>query len=205
MSVKKWGLLAAFLAPLTPALAQVQPGPIVVTLFPPALQSYLELSAAQVASIQRLNGASAQLQTQKLRRSIQVQSEIAQETAKPTLDAMALGIRYLELEAIRRDIAADNEKTQAEIEKVLNDAQKTKVQALVAAMRLQGVICEAQSQNILPSSVSANIIPASRITGVPNGIPGFASFLLGVPTLAFRGCSFGPLGLMDSIAEQMPR
>lgn len=199
MSVKNWGLLAAFLVPLTPAFAQILPGPIRVT-FPPALQSYLELSAAQVASIQRLNDASLQFQVQKLRRSAQVQTEIAQETAKPTLDAMALGIRYLELEAIRRDIAADNEKTYAEIQKVLNDAQKTKVQGLVAAMRLQNVICEAQSQNILPSPPGTTI-PTSVIRGVPSGQPGLGSILGRLMPVA-GGCSFSSFILGGLTAEQ---
>lgn len=195
------GLFVALFAGLTPAFTQVLPGPIRVT-FPPGLQSYLELSAAQVTSIQRLNAASAQFQSEKARRSVQVQVEIAQETAKPTLDAMALGTRYLELEAIRRDIAADNEKTHAEIQKVLNDAQKTKVQALIAAMRLQGVICEAQSQNILPSASPGNIIPASRITGVPVIQPGIGS-ILGALVPNFGGCSFGSLTFTNLTTEQM--
>jgi hypothetical protein len=96
-----------------------------------------------------------------------VQAEIVQETAKPTLDAMALGVRYLELEAIRREVGAENDKAYAEIQKVLSDAQKAKVRALVAAMQLQPVICEAQGQNILPPALPGNIIPAPR-THPPN-------------------------------------
>lgn len=202
MSLNKTGLLVALSAAL--ASGQLLPGPIRVT-FPPALQSYLELSPAQVASIQRLNTASAQFQTEKARRSVQVQVEIAQETTKPTLDAMALGLRYMELEAIRREIAADNEKTHAEIQKLLNDAQKTKVQALVAAMRLQSVICEAQSQNILPAALPGNIIPGSRITNLPNFLPGFASFLLGMPMFGRGGCSSGSFSFIGPAAEQMPQ
>jgi hypothetical protein len=189
---KKVGLLVALFAPLAPAFAQLLPGPIRVTL-PPSLQSYLELSPAQVTAIQRLNTASDQFQFEKARRAAQVQFEIVQETAKTALDAMALGVRYLELEAIRRDIAADNEKTYAEIQKVLNDAQKTKVQALVAAMRLQSLICDAQAQNILPAASSANMVPFSPIVGVPS----FASFLLSpTPALGLRGCLPAPLNFI---------
>jgi hypothetical protein len=196
MSSKLWGILVTSFALVTPAAAQLLPGPVRPT-FPLALQRYLELSRDQVNSIQQLNTASMQFQMEKIRRSAQVQSEIAAETAKTTLDAMALGVRYLELEAIRRELAADNEKTYAEIQKVLNEAQKTKVRALVAALQLQGVICEAQSQNILPAAMPGNIAPVP--IGVPAGQIGFASFLLGTPVVggacASRSGSFvGLLG-----------
>jgi hypothetical protein len=172
-------LLAAVLI-AAPLLAQTLPSPPFgrLPLFPPALQRYFEFSTEQVTSIQRLNQALQQLQVEKLTRSSRVQLEIAQETAKPTLDAMALGLRYLELEAIQREIRAQHAKTYEEIQKLLTPAQKTRLEALVSAMRLQSVICEAQSQNILAAQ-----IPANRISGPTlnfgDGQTGVASFLLG--------------------------
>ena len=192
MSFNIRGTLVVLFVLAAPAVAQIIREPFPRGGISPALQSYLELSRDQVTAIQRLNGASAQFQSEKLRRSLQVQLEIGQETAKTPLDAMALGVRYLELEAIRREVATDDEKTYAEIQKVLNEAQKTKVRALVAAMQLQGVICEAQAQNILPGLRPGNIIPASRISPLPVDQTGIASFLLGTPT--FIGCSSGSFG-----------
>jgi len=170
---------AAMMFAAVPAVAQFTrlPGP-----FPAQLQSYLELTRDQVTAITRLNDASMQFQSEKLRRSLQVQLEIGQETAKPALDAMALGLRYLELEAIRRELAADRKKPYAEIQKILTPAQKPKGEALIAARPLQPVICAAEAQNILPPGIPGNIIPADR--GIPILTPGpgtgsFGSFLLG--------------------------
>jgi hypothetical protein len=176
-----------------PLLAQTLPAPPFgrLPLFPPALQRYFEFSTEQVTSIQRLNQALQQLQVEKLTRSSRVQLEIAQETAKPTLDAMALGLRYLELEAIQREIRAQHAKTNEEIQKLLTPAQKNRLEVLVSAMRLQSVICEAQSQNILAAQ-----IPANRISGPTlnfgDGQTGVASFLLGgIPQPIFGpGCVF---------------
>jgi hypothetical protein len=200
------GLLAAF---LMPAAAQLTPTPLLT--FPPALQTYLELTRDQVTAIQRLNSASSQFQLEKMQRSAQVQVEIAQETAKPTLDSMALGLRYVELEAIRRELAADQEKTYNEIQKLLTDPQKTKVQALTAAMRMQGLICDAQSQNILPGAGGIpNIIPGGPVpvTRIPNPfyVSGVSTSFL-IPGSIIGGCSarwFDPrvLATADSAPHQ---
>jgi hypothetical protein len=169
MSLLQARSFVVFLLMLTPLMAQL-PGRVVP--FPPALQAYLELSASQVNAIVLLNGASQQFVSEKLRRSVQVQIEIAQETTKPTLDAMALGLRYVELEAIRREIAADQQKTYSEVQKVLTEPQKTKVQALVAAMRMQGLICEAQSQHIIGAPLPGNRLPPVLTPGPGGVLPG---------------------------------
>ena len=199
MSVSKIPLLLICVVGVSSADAQIifEPGPLPGgRAISAALQSYLELTREQVMAIQRLNAASAQFQIEKLRRSSQVQVEIAQETAKTTLDPMALGVRYLELEAIRREVAAEHERTYAEIQKVLTDAQKTKVRALLAAMQLQPVICDARVQNILPPVPTiATRIPQPGLVG-----GGFASFLLGSPSLG--SCSSGLFGFGESPGEQ---
>jgi hypothetical protein len=172
--------LAVLLLFVLPSFAQISPGPGFgrVPLFPPDLQRYFEFTTDQVASIQRLNSALQQFQMDKFTRSGRVQLEIAQETAKPTLDAMALGLRYLELEAIQREVRAQHNKTYEEIQKLLTPAQKTKLEALTAALRLQGVICAAQSQNILGVVMPANRPGGLTFTG-GDASSGFASFLLG--------------------------
>ena len=162
-----------------PAIGQLLPGPIRTPPFPAALQRYLELSTDQVNAIVRLNAALQQFQSEKFRRAAQVQFELAQETAKTTLDPMALGVRHLELEAIQRELRAEQEKTYTEIQKVLTAAQQTKVQALIEAMRLQNVICEAQAQSIIPGPTLPGIIL----------LPG--RFLLGDSGQYGLGCTSG--------------
>jgi hypothetical protein len=197
----------AIFSTLTPLIAQILPGPIVgAPPFPAELQKYLELSTEQVNAIQRLNGASREFEIEKGNRAFQVQIELAQETAKTPLDAMALGVRHVELEAIRRELRAQQQKTYDEIQKILTAAQKTKVQALIDAMRLQGVTCEAQSQNILPivPSVLRRLDPSPLLPG-PGQVPtfsrgsgqGFASFLLGFPAFV-PGCS-GASGILTGV------
>jgi len=188
-------------------MAQVLPGPIVRVppQFPAALQSYLELSSEQVTAIQRLNAAGRQFETEKINRAAQVQVELVQETAKTPLDAMALGVRHVELEAIRRELRAQQQRTYDEIQKVLTPAQKTKVQALIDAMRLQGVICEAQTENILPvasfgnrwfDTGTFNFLPVPPGPGpILSGGSGqsLASFLLGPICPASRSGLIGGL------------
>jgi hypothetical protein len=79
----------------------------------------------------------------------QVQLEVSEETAKATIDPMALGVRHMEIEAIRRELQAEQGKLAAGIQNVLTPAQKTQVQALQQAMQLQSVVCEAQAVNLL--------------------------------------------------------
>ena len=160
---------------VVPALFSQIPGGVIggiISPFPPQLKQYLELTDEQVASILRLNTSSQTFQLDKLRRSGQVQFELSQEMAKPTLDPMALGVRYVELEAIRREIEANQNKTAADIQNVLTAPQKTKVQALQQAMQLQSVICEAQSVNVLMPAPSVGFpgitpFPANRISATP--------------------------------------
>jgi Spy/CpxP family protein refolding chaperone len=199
--------LAIFCA-LTPLAGQILPGPIVrVPPFPTALQNYLALTTEQVNTIQRLNGAYRQFETEKANRAVQVQIELAQETAKTPLDAMALGVRHVEMEAIRRELRAQQQKTYDEIQKLLTPAQKTKVQALIDAIRLQGVICEAQAENILPAFSFANrwfdtgtfnflpVLPRPGQSPIFSGGSGqsLASFLLGPVCPASRSGIIGGL------------
>jgi len=169
--------------------------------FPPQLKQHMEFTDAQVTSILAENAALANFQSQKLQRQLQVQMELAQETAKPVVDPMALGLRHMELESIRRELQAEQEKTAGRVQSLLTDAQKTKLEGLRQAMALQGVICEAQSVNLLgsgiartgisvnpylPGNLIPNTIPANRISAafLPGlsscgGSTNFASFLLG--------------------------
>jgi hypothetical protein len=129
---------------------------------PSQVTQYMELTADQVRTIVEQNIALQNFRAEKFRRTAQVQLELAQETVKTTIDPMALGLRHMELEAIRRELQAQEEKATAAIQNVLTPAQKTKLQALQQAMRLQPVICEAQAINLLSAqtqSIPNQVIP----------------------------------------------
>ena len=132
---------------LTIALAQ--PPIILPVIFPPQLRQYLELSDEQVLKILTLNTRLGAFLGNKAQRRIQVQIELGIETAKPTIDPMALGLRYLELEAIRREIEAERARTTEDAQKILTPVQKTKLATLQEALRLASTACDAVNQNLI--------------------------------------------------------
>jgi hypothetical protein len=127
----------------------------------PDLIQYLGLNDNQATAIRQANNSYFQFTMQKSLRSSQVQNEIAVETARPTLDPMALGLRYLELEAIQREIATEEARTRTTVQAILTDAQKTKIKALEDAMRLQPLICDAQSARILAPPAFVSVVTGS--------------------------------------------
>ena len=144
---------------------------------PPALRQYLELTQEQVTRIERLNNALRQFETQKARRAFQVQSELSEETARTSLDPMALGMRYVELEAIRREIDAERKRTVDEVQAVLTPAQRTKISALQEVLRNVGLACDAVNHNLMPLPPLAQALPG--VTTSPALTTNFATFLLG--------------------------
>ena len=171
--------LAAVLLTLPIASSQVIPS---FADFPPQLKSYLELTDDQVTSIKKANIDLNTFRAGKLQRQFQVQAELAQETAKQTPDPMALGLRYVELEAIRRELQAEQQKTATAVQTLLT-AQKTKVAALQQALLLYPTACSAVDENVLqPTLLSGrNTIPANQIDSSQGS---FASFLLGIPAVS---------------------
>jgi hypothetical protein len=155
--------------------------------FPPQLKAYLELTDDQIQAITKANTDLNAFRATKLQRHLQVQAELAQEMAKQSLDPMALGLRYMELEAIRRELNSEQLKTATAVQNVLTTPQKAKAAALQQALQLYPTACSAVDQNVLPTAAlpPGNIIPVNRID--PNG--GFASILLG--PLPLSDCNVG--------------
>ncbi len=176
-------MLALFVLSVPTALAQI-PDWLNVFLFPPELKAYLDLSDDQVARIRQLNSQLDTFQASKGHRQVQVHIEIGQETAKETLDPMALGIRYLELEVIRREIEAERKRTASEVQTVLNPAQKTKLATLQEALRSSSTACAAVHQNLItmpaPNRLPNHLIPPTRWFD-PTSISSSAALLLGTP------------------------
>ena len=138
--------------------------PIPVFFFPPELKQYLALSDDQVIKIGTLNSQLNSFRSSKFERQLQVQSEIAEWTAKENLDSLALGIRYAELEAIRREVDDQQKKTVSQIQALLTVEQKTKLAVLQQALTLYSTACSGVSQNLLnlPILPPGNVIPLDR-------------------------------------------
>jgi len=137
------------------ALGAFAQPPVIVT--PPdrfdvyrQMREYLQLTDAQFETILRNNNEFNQWAGGKQRRMAQVQDEIAVETAREVLVAGALGIRYAEVEGIRRHIAERRKELYTLNQAVLTDAQKVKFKVLEDTMKLDPVITGARAANLLP-------------------------------------------------------
>lgn len=93
----------------------------------------------------------------EIERMSTVAGEIAEETERPVLDTMALGLRYAEMEAIRRKTSEDMRRLNAMNLAVLTAAQRTKYEALEEAMRLRATVEEARSVELLGSRCEQRI------------------------------------------------
>src|SRR5207253_10017325 len=89
---------------------------------------------------------------------------IADETAKPSPDPMALGIRYFELETLRRQIETRQKDTLTQIQALLSADQKTKLNTLQQALSLYSTACTAVNLNMMT--------PPTRSTQIPIAGPG---------------------------------
>jgi hypothetical protein len=157
-------LISGLLLGLLPVSAQVTlyPG-----YFPTDLKQYLNLTDADVASIQQASTDYSQPASTKQARISELQNEIAAETQKDQPDPMALGVRYAEIESIRRDLTSQLAALRDKLRSSLDDAQRSKLTALNDARNLQPIVNDAQCVNLLdtPRPLFGNVIPADRLLG----------------------------------------
>jgi len=138
-------------------------------LFSPELQKYLDLSNTQVDAIRRANLDLTTLVVRKQFRMAQVQAEIQDWTAKDPIEAMQLGVRYAELEGIRREIGDEQKKAVAKVRGTLNAAQLAKLKLLEDAVKLQPLINDAVCENLMSLAAPQ---PMGVIGGTPGGVIG---------------------------------
>ena len=146
------------------------PGPGTILpfpLFPPELQKYLDLGNTQVDAIRRANLDLTTFNARKQFRMAQVQAEIREWTVKDPIDAMQLGVRYAELEGMRREIGDEQKKAVAKVRGVLNAAQLAKLKVLEDAVKLQPLINDAVCENLMSPAAPQ---PMGVIGGVIGGV-----------------------------------
>lgn len=107
------------------------------------LRQYLSLTDPQVSTIRKLNSDYNQVINGKQNRSYVVQQELSRLFGTPNLDPRELGVRYVELEMIRRDEAAQLSAEQKQVQAALNPAQMTAVQNLGSAVALSDLARDA--------------------------------------------------------------
>lgn len=140
-----------------------------------SLRSYFTLTPEQERSIASRLAAFSQYQSQKLQRQAQVNLELTQEYQRPSIDPMALGLRYLELSSIQRELTEEQAKITTDVRAVLTDQQRQKLVALEEVNKLQNTVCEAQQVGLLlpaPNDFASFLLSTSPVISLnPIGIP----------------------------------
>lgn len=180
-------LLSVLLFCSVPAVAQTFPLPVGQT---PTLKEFLQLTSSQEQTILRNNSAYTEWHIQKNLRMSAVQLEIAVETSREVLDANAIGVRYVEIESICREISDRWIGLKTSNTDVLTQEQKAKLKVLEEAVRLAPVIQQAQIENLLAGE-------ATR--------PGFYGFVLAGSPAGMNGCNAVPsLALIGGFIPGVP-
>jgi hypothetical protein len=167
-------------------------------LSPLGLQDFLGLTNTQWDAIAKNNDDYNRAVIEKQNRIQQVQVEIGQYTSAQTIDPMELGVRYMEIEYLCRQMRDAAVAAQNKNLALLNDAQKTKLKVLEDAMNLSPVISQAQSVKLLSGSAlpgysftSVNTL-SGILLGFPSAVPVSGCYKVSVPTLAVRQGAFSP-------------
>jgi hypothetical protein len=140
------------------------------------LRRYLDLTNAQVLTLQRNNAEYQRFTMEKQRRMMQVRVEIAEWTAKDPIDPMQLGIRYAEIEAICRHLKTEQENLQKRNIELLTVEQRAKLRVLEEAEKLLPVIAEAHQATLLAGvspmpvtgaleTITGTIAPVANLNG----------------------------------------
>ncbi len=138
---------------------------------PLLLTQHLELTEEQLFAVSSLNQQTASYQSRQTEKELELQVLIAQETAKESPDPFVIGTHYVELEKIKRNLAAEKRKVTSRIQELLTDIQKAKLAELEKVLLWQSVACQAVSANFIQEPV-----------GIPfRGIPGFPVSIVPVP------------------------
>ena len=152
-----------FLVLAASAYAQV-PNPFYGLLYP-ELREYLALTDDQLQRIDAANQEYNAWVFAQEARIARVQEELAGVTASTALDALAIGVRYVEIEAICRTIAERRIELGATTNAILTPAQRTKVEALREALKLLPVIQQSQALRLMGgTSVVAGVSIESIVT-----------------------------------------
>lgn len=157
-----------------PAAAQ-GPGDMMPIRLWPQIVKYLELTPQQMLELGRIQAEWNLYLAAKNRRVAQVERELRQETMAEVLDPLALGLRYMELEAICRESRDTDRKYHEQARKLMSEAQQAKLAVLEQAYRLLPVIAEAD---------------AAKLVDAP--LPGLNLGALGPMARPYPGCRFGP-------------
>lgn len=155
---------------------------------PTPLEYYLDLTREQSRSIARNEADFELFQRQKADRAGRVRAEIAAENARRPLDPAGLGLRYVELETIRRELDEQTRTRALANQRLLTPAQRAKLGALDSARRLQ---------ELVSMGVCTGLIDIERYSEI---LPGFRRLVF--PGFVIPASRFSPAGISRLSAAQ---
>lgn len=150
------------------------------------VRDHLQLSEDQLARMQTNINEFGQWESTKKQRALQVYEEIGVEATREVLVPGALGLRWAELESIRREVAERRKTLFRQNQSVLTDAQRVKLRAIEDAIKLDPVIASARFASLLPQPANGCFAPDSLAQLLSNPLIG----------LSCGGSSFGIVPLM---------
>lgn len=137
----------------------------------PQISKYLELTPQQTLELLRIQSEWSLYLASKVRRVAQVESELRDVTLAEVVDPMALGLRYMELEAICRESRQTDARLRERARKLLKADQAAKLAVLEQAYRLLPVIADADAAKLMDAP-----LPGLDLAGVGSpwarGYPG---------------------------------
>ena len=149
------------------------------------LQDFLHLTPAQVTQVLQLNAALDDATAPKIQRINTVNQELQAEYAKASPDAAALGLRYVELDSLSKEIAAAQAATISKVRALLDPSQTALVQQISAAMVQASLLSDASCVYLGAAPPQfAFLFGNASVPGVALPVSGnsFASLLLGYTT-----------------------
>lgn len=155
------------------------------------VKQFLQLSDSQVQSILVNNDDDNRWAVEKQARMLQVQRELAEETAKDPLDPGALGIRYAEIEMICRQMRDRVKEGRAKNLAVLSADQRTRLKVLEDALALAPTIAEAQFVNLVGGLNAASPLYTGSFTSTAGGY-------IGAVIGSVNGCQQAPARWFDT-------
>ncbi len=166
----------------------------------PSLTQFLNLTPAQVTAMQQLNTAYYSYLSTENNRVGTVDFELYSLYDSPPPDPNQLGPRYVELEAIRRDIAAHSTALQQQLAPQLTAAQRTAIQTLNTAVTLQPLISAGQCAFLLDAAAPNVWFNSAQfaISGDFSVLVGsYIPYLPAPPTASFCGSNVFPIAVRE--------
>jgi len=132
------------------------------------LATYLKLTGDQQNSLQMIETKLNQYVSGRTLRAFQLELEIRQERDRSTLDATAIGTRYVELETICRDARRRYQSAIDDARALLTAPQIARLKALEESLALLPTVAEADKSKLLDAP---GIGPLTIQMGVLNSRP----------------------------------